>query len=177
MNPMDPLGPGQMVVMASEDPREEMAKWYGRAMRINPDSTDACSAKAWWLERHGFREEEMAFLDECVKAADFTNEKLFLPLQVHRARAMWSQDQYYERPDVFPGLQLMYEKLLSYEPDNREFRSWYAFYATKAKQWSIAKKQFDILGDNPNVTAFGSKSAYELNRNRVTKMLGESGGK
>ena len=121
----------------------------------------------------------MEFARECVRTANAGDERLFVLLKIHHERSqvaqmMNPQDLYYTSTEVFADIQLTYEKALGLEPENREFRSWYAFFAMKAKQWDIAKKQFDAIGDHPDLAPFGSMTLYKYERRRADRMLEES---
>ena len=162
LDPKDPRAPTEMlnVVLGNSSPREEMEKWFKRAMEADPDNFQACAKKAYYLtpKWNGSEEEELAFANECYNSDNWRGSLPFMLQEVHRGLAddSGAPETYYARPEVWKDIQRVYEPFLQAEPDNKSVRSAYCYYACRSGHWALANKQFELLGAEVPLMYFSS---------------------
>lgn len=173
MDPADPRGPTEMLTVelgAGQD-RNAMELWWQRAMDANPDNYAACTSKLYYLEPkwHGSPGEMLGFGRECLRRANWVGRIPFILVDAHASLAQYSRDkeEYYAQPYVWQDLRSVYEPYLARYPNSTWDRSYFAYYATQCGQWDEARKQFDALGDNPELKPFGTKEVYDYLRQRA----------
>jgi hypothetical protein len=149
--------------------REEMEKWFDRAMRLNPANYRACQEKLEWLlpKWHGSAKEARAFGLQCIANTNWTG---YVPLilqdaHTHLARATdWDDpvkaEAYLTRADVWADIKASYERFFELNPDENGYRHDYALAAYKARAWEDLRKQLPLLGEI-NYKFFGGKEKFE----------------
>jgi tetratricopeptide (TPR) repeat protein len=179
LDPTDVRGPRVMIILKIKQggDREEMETWFRRAVEANPDEPDVYRRKLIYLspERHGTHEDMLAFGRECLKSENWRAGTPMILVQVQRQLADESADgsEYLHRPDVWADIRDVYEGgLLSFPEDTRR-RSEYAKLATQCGRWDVAHKQFDILGDKPDMDVFISKASYEYLCRKAKRLGGK----
>jgi len=162
LDPKDPRAPTEMltVVLGNSSPREEMEKWFKRAMEADPQNFRACANKAYYLtpKWNGSEEEELAFANECYNSDNWGGSLPFVLQEVHRGLAddSGAPETYYARPEVWKDIQREYEPFLQAEPDERNTRSAYCYYACRSGHWALANKEFELLGAEVPLVYFNS---------------------
>ena len=175
----DEWAPTLMVMICQHDDADakEMETWFHRAMEADPDNFDACANKLAYLAAHGSVEEAVKFGRECatgerwqgrvplalIRAHEIAVENLDLPASV----------AYLQSPDVWADYQQVFTHFLSAHPKGAlevYYRSLYARWACVAEKWAVAREQFQILGDHPEVDLFTSMSTYNYLRRKADRL-------
>lgn len=167
LDPADPRGPTDMITveLGEGTGRPEMEKWWKRAMDASPDNYQACTSKLYYLEPkwYGSPGDMIDFGRECLSGGNWEGRIPFILVDAHWTVSQYPsslKEDYYAQPDVWKDIQSVYEPFLARYPTAAWDRSYYAYYATRAGQWAIARKQFAKLGDKPELTPFGNQEAY-----------------
>lgn len=162
MDPNDPRAAEEMIFAIIErgQPREEMEKWFKRAMDADPNYFGALTAKMYYLDPqwYGSEEDELAFAHECFASQNWQGSAPFMVSSIHMqlANESFSKDQYYAQPAVWRDIQHLYEPYLVANPDAVAARSDYCYFACHSKHWDIARQQFQVMGAEVPIRKFGS---------------------
>jgi hypothetical protein len=148
-----------------------MELWWKRAMEADPDNYAACTSKLYFLEPRwdGSAADMIQFGRECLRGGNWEGRIPFILVDAHwkLAQDAPDRDEYFTQPEVWDDVRSVYEPYLTRHPDAVWDRSYYAYYATLCGKWDVARQQFEILGDNPELKPFGTKAAYEYLRDRA----------
>ena len=162
MDPNDPRAADEMMFAIIErgQPREEMEKWFKRAMDADPNSFGALTSKMYYLDPqwYGTEEDELAFAHECFASQNWQGNGPFMVSSIHMqlANESLSKDLYYAQPSVWRDIQRLYEPYLAANPDNVAARSDYCYFACHSKHWNVARQQFEAMGAEVPIRKFGS---------------------
>jgi hypothetical protein len=175
MDPADPRAAQEMMTIemgeGGDDRRDGMELWWKRAMEADPDNYAACTSKLYFLEPRwdGSAADMIQFGRECLRGGNWEGRIPFILVDAHwkLAQDAPDRDEYFTQPEVWDDLRSEYEPYLKRHPDAAWDRSYYAYYATLCGRWDVARQQFEILGDNPELKPFGTKAAYEYLRERA----------
>ncbi len=148
--------------------RDRLEKYFQRAMLLNPNSFNACSAKLEYLypKWYGSVEEAIRFSWECVASTNWAGNVPLIMLDAHAelAREFYpkqaERDQYWRDPAVWPGIDAAFKKFFQLNPDANGWRHNYFWYACKCEQWDTANEQLPQLGPI-NYSYFGGKENFE----------------
>jgi hypothetical protein len=182
LDPTDPRAPTEMlaVELGQGEGRDRMESWWKRAMEANPDNYQACTSKLYYLEPkwYGSAEAMLAFGRECLKEGNWEGRIPFVLRDAHWTLAGYAKDRdaYFARPEVWQDIRSVYEPYLARHPESAFDRSYYAYYATLCGQWGEARKQFEVLGDKPELMPFGSRQAYDYLVQKAKTMAAGGGG-
>lgn len=177
-DPDDARAPTQMitVIMGQQTGRDDMEKWFARAMKANPDDMDACDRKLTFLEPKwgGTPEDMIDFGRQCFQGGDFEGRIPFVLVDAYHQLASYYADprQLYSSQGVWDDIRSVYEKDLALYPDSPRDRSFYAYYAVMCGQLPTARQQFKILGDHPNLDAFETMQKYDQMREQAGVQVG-----
>jgi hypothetical protein len=137
------------VVQGLQMPRDQMERWFQRAIQVDPNDCEAYSMKEWYLlpRWYGTEQDEWAFGMDCAKGGNWSAK---IPLIIvdeltYRAQA---EPGVYMSDDVWKPLEGIYREYLSRYPDSVHYRSLFALNAAQGDHWDVAKEQFKILGDD-----------------------------
>jgi hypothetical protein len=155
LQPDDPIAPTLMlkVELGLRGDRQEMEKWFERAMKADGNNKEACEAKMNWLDPkwHGSLEEMLAFGRAC---RDTKNARAGIPLLLAHAHYRFGrtlpEDQdvkYYRTKEVWNDIRSVHEAYLQQNPLDHTNRSFYAAFCFMCGQYAESDKQFKILGD------------------------------
>lgn len=160
--------PSQMVLIGrgAQFSREEMNRWFERAMRANPDNRMACIYMMSYLHPKWFgtMQEYQAFQWKCIRHPVASSQIPFVPVLSNyydttpRSQANWP---YYRQPLVWHLIQRSYEAMLAASPNDPMLRSGYAFLACCAGRYKIANEQFDRMGNKYWLDIFGNDFEYQ----------------
>lgn len=133
--------------------REEMERWFDRAMRADGDWYAACLTKLDWLDPkwHGSVEEMLAFGRSCFETGNWRAGITLLSPDAHfRYACMVDRvegTRYLGSPEVWAEIREVYDEFLGHFPQNNVVRSKYAALASIAGNYPEAHAQFEQLGD------------------------------
>lgn len=156
--------------------RAEMEKWFERAMKANPNCTNACIRKLDYLQPkwHGSMEEMLAFCWQCARSGNAEGQIVWVPVlflaseaPILGQRFEAERDavrKYFGHPIMWQLVATTCEQRLAHEPEDAYVRSMYARMACIAGKYDVANREFDRLGDNYWVYVFESKREYEYFR-------------
>jgi hypothetical protein len=134
--------------------RDEMEKWFERAMQADDENYGACLGKLDWLDPkwHGEYEDLLAFGQACRESKKWKTGIPLLLAEAHfRIRCQLSADEsrrYFELPAVWDGIREVYEEHLKHYPKDTAARSTFAAYAYLCERYAEAHQQFETLGAN-----------------------------
>jgi len=161
--------------------RQRMENWFKRAMQANPDNLEACNKKIRYLlesEENG-QQAAVAFARELAAGQNWRGR---LPFQLAEAHGLISTLQksrleYLARPDVWADVKAVHDRYLTLYPDNLYVRCWYANLAAKMRRWDEAHRQFQIIGNEPDLRVFISMESYNYLRKKAERLGGQPVGK
>jgi hypothetical protein len=141
--------------MGESADRDEMEKWFKRAMAANPGNYNACNRKMLFLEpKWGGSVEAMLGFGRELPAMAAEPRALRVPLNLVDAHWTLAGGRSGPNPAYFQTMegawddvQKVYEKYLAQVPEARYHRTRYAVIAAWAGQWAIADAQFTKLGE------------------------------
>jgi tetratricopeptide (TPR) repeat protein len=155
--------------------RDEMERWFERAMKANPMCKSACEQKLDWLDPkwHGSLEDMMAFGRACRDTKNWESGITLLLADAHfRASVhMTKQEQikYLHSQQVREDIKSVYEEYLKHYPGKNAVRSLYAAYCFVCGLYTESDKQFKILGDNFYYSSRWPKKWMEQARSRAAE--------
>ncbi len=133
--------------------RDEMEKWFERAMKADGDFKLACVAKLDWLDPkwHGSLKDMLAFGRACRDTGNWrAGITLLLPDAHFRAGQHLSKEErtkYYHSEEVRHDLQTAYDEYLRHYPDYYVDRSRYAALCYTCGLLLESDRQFKLLGN------------------------------
>jgi len=147
-------------------PRAEMERWFARAMRNNPNSYSAVSAKAYYLEPkwHGSFEEMIAFGRECASNKFFGGKVPLMLRDIHRTIMAYEhvpEARYYSRPDVWKDIRASYERYMEANPQDILIRHDYARDAFRAGKYQVFLDQVGGFTTGTNLNFFGGQKEFD----------------
>lgn len=190
--PDDPAAPTGMlqVALGHDKVREQVAEWFGRAIKADRENIDACHYLMCFLRPrwHGDFNLLLAFGQRCfemgveepsrpalmlmrVKAQEAVIEDL--TRSAKEGAAELTKGAYWKRPEVWAEIRDTFAQILKGYPDSVYYRSSYALFAGKCGQWAVSREQFNKLGDRLGVAVFGGvHAAYGARREAELKAGG-----
>jgi hypothetical protein len=148
--------------------RDEMERWFRRAMEADPDCFAACRCKLEWLmpKWYGTQEQVDEFAYQCYRTKNW-HAHIALLLDVDRI--MYPiVNQYVIPPSSDPvtwrNNKAVYEGYLKEYPEDRYARSRYAVVCVRSGRPDVAAEQFKALKDRPWTWMFQSRQQYERYR-------------
>jgi hypothetical protein len=172
LDPQDPQIPTLMIsiVLGQQAGRAEMEKWFGRAMKVDPNHYPACRAKLHFLlpQWYGSRADLLAFGRECVGNTNWGGHVPLTLVDAHSefARTLNSEGRaaYWALPDVWPDIKAGYERYAQVHQDDTRFRYPYAWYAFRCGQMEEFKAQVNLIRQSDGelkYSYFGGKAAFD----------------
>jgi hypothetical protein len=158
-------------------PRPDMEVWFRRALSVDPDCVEACTAKLTYLEPKwgGSEEAVLAFGRECARTRNQEAGLPFVLVQAHRALSGYRPDHaaYYRRdPAVWQDVRGVYDAYLEADPGSRYDRTWYARNAYACGRYREAHRQFQQVGARYWRPAFVSDEEYRQMRATCARAAG-----
>lgn len=141
--------------------RDRMELWFNRAMENDPEDSDACSAKLYYLEPkwYGSKEDMLEFGRECVQNTNWSGTVPLTLVDAHYTICndytdASEQTNYWKQPDVWADISSAYERYLQDYPNDSSRIAYYARYAYYAQQWDklnqlipkVTPDYYDIFG-------------------------------
>ena len=183
LDPTHPRAPTTMLVVEKglRGDRDEMEKWFRRAMDANPDNYDACSQKLEFLlpRWHGSHRDMIAFGRECVAEQNWWANLPHVLIDAHEkvSREVPLRKVYLANPAVWRDIRSVYVSFPRVYPDSPQVqwhRSQLAKWACECQQWDEAIKAFEAVGEEPDYRIFRSKALYDYWRRKAKKNAGQA---
>jgi len=165
------------IVKGGSGNREEMEKWFQRAMEADGNNYVACTEKMDFLEPkwHGSPEEMMEFGKAC---RDTKNWRAGIPMLIvdvystqGRKGTPEEKNKYFTDKQVREDIKTVFEDYLLHFPDNTAVRSRYAGFCAYCQRVADAHRQFQLLGDDlvpsKEFTEAWLKKVREMARQKV----------
>ncbi len=170
LNPTDPRVPTEFIsyfISLGHD-RDEMEKWFNRAIAIDPSHYDAYLRKLAYLQPgwHGRDGEMLAFARECAATAPEGSIVAKILLDAHNEMADRSSDEkgefwdYFKNPDVWKEVKMTFEKCLEARPNSLSYLNYYAKYAYYAGDYEEAARLFRIIGADVDLGRWNSENDF-----------------
>ena len=168
MNPRDARIPTKMltVELGQGQGRQRMELWFNRAMAINTNDYDACSAKLYYLEPkwYGSTEAMLEFGRQCATNKAWGGHIPLILLDAHKSiqRQYVNDSQktnYWKQPEVWTDLKTAFGRFFELNPDATGWYHDYAWYAYQAGQWDTLNKIIPKLGPI-NYSFFGGTNEF-----------------
>ena len=154
------------VVLGKQKSRDKMEIWFNRAMALDPNYYDACSAKLYYLEPkwYGSTEDMLEFGRECVTNHDWGGHIPLILLDAHKSiQRQYIDDSeksnYWKQPEVWSDLKSAFERFFELNPDAIGWYHDYAKYAYQAGQWDTLNRIIPKLGQI-NYSFFGGTNEF-----------------
>ncbi len=110
-----------------------MDRWVIRAMKLDPANYVACFGNLHYLlpQWYGSREEMLSFGRECVASTNWIGRVPLILVEAHyQLPKVADPNSYWRLPDVWPDIRAAYEKFFALNPDAKNYREYYARYAS-----------------------------------------------
>lgn len=169
LNPKDPHIPIKMITveLGQGNGRDQMELWFSRAMALNPNSYDACSAKLYYLEPkwYGSTNDMLDFGRECVTNQAWGGHIPLILLDAHKSIQRQYVDglektNYWKQPEVWTDLKSAFDRFFELNPNAVGWYHDYAWYAYQAGQWDTLNKIIPKLGPI-NYNFFGGTNEFD----------------
>ena len=169
LNPEDPRIAVKMmwVELGQGEGRDRMELWFSRAMELDPNDYDACSAKCLYLEPkwYGSIKEMLSFGRECVQNKKWGGRVPLILVDTHWDIPLYYLDglekiNYWTQPQVWPDIKAAYDRFFELNPDATGYYHNYALYAYRAEQWDKLNELIPKLGP-VNYSFFGGKEEFD----------------
>jgi len=161
--------PGEMlrILVMRWTNRDEIEKWFQRALAVNPDDFQACTIMLEALPD----KEKLDFGRKCLAGQNWRGRIPIILALAHEAvgDAVNDKNAYWQQPQVWNDIKEVYETYLALYSDSVEDRSNYAMLANRCRRWDQADRQFTILGEKPSLRVFGSMTSYNYQRKKAAK--------
>jgi hypothetical protein len=168
MDTQIPIIPREMMrILIWRGTRNEIDKWFKRAMAANPDDFEACTLMLEALPTN----EKLEFGRQCLAGQNWRGRLPIILVHAHEAvgNAVDDKAAYWLHPQVWEEVQQVYKAYLELYPDSVEDRSNFALLANRCREYAEADRQFDILGEKPSLKVFGSMASYNYQRKKAAK--------
>jgi hypothetical protein len=181
LDPLDARAPTEMITVCLGDGsgREEMEKWFKRAMDANPDNRQACHDKLYFLypRWHGSHEEMVAFGRECMATQNWWGPLPTILVDAHNQVGKERGDSraYLARPEVWADLKEVYGSFLDAFPESPRapwYRNRLAKWACDARRWPDADKLLRAIQE-PDLYVFRSQAVFDYYRKKAARKATE----
>jgi hypothetical protein len=169
LNPKNPRIPTKMITveLGQGKGRDRMELWFNRAMELDPNDYDACSAKLYYLEPkwYGSTEAMLEFGRECVTNQAWGGHIPLILLDAHKSIQRQYVDgmektNYWKQPEVWADIHAAFERFFQLNPTATGWYHDYAWYAYQAQQWDTFNKIIPKLGPI-NYSFFGGTNEFD----------------
>jgi hypothetical protein len=154
------------VLMAGNEPRSEMEKWFDRAMTIDPNCYDAAWAKVYYLQPrwHGDNNDALEFARQCVQSKEWGGHVPLVLPRLHASLQAYykiEQSAYYSNPQVWKDIDSAYKRFFELNPGGVGHRHNYALDAYRCGQYEVFLQQLPLFTTGTNHNFFGSKASFD----------------
>ena len=157
--------------------RERFAQCYKDVLSLDADNYEAHYEMAVHMSNYGSFEQLVAYADACIATKAWLEGTPIVAVYcLDAAFVKYPGDsaQFLSDPSIWDRIEAAYESTLAVRPEDNSLRSNYAFWAVRFEKWAIADRQFEILGDDVEVTMFGSDAKADYARRRAKRKTAES---
>ena len=160
----------------SDDLRQEIDRWYRRAMDANPDNYDACLLmleyyQSDWRSGDGGVAAVLRFGRSCAAGGNYYGRIPFVLAEAHliAAQSTGNREAYLRDPAVWKEIRVLFETHLALFPDHDYYRSGLAKWAVDCGRWEEAKRMFEDLAkrEAPDFRPFGSEDVFQVYQQRA----------
>lgn len=152
--------------------RDEMEKWFRRAMEADPNRYLACAAKMQFLRPAwgGSQEDMIAFGRQCARTRNYESSIPTLLLDAYltngyQSLASFQSEIPFLQPGAWADIREAFEPYLTKYPDDVFHRSWYSLGCASCLQFQAADVQLKRMGLNFSQAVFTQKKYWDqLNR-------------
>jgi len=147
--------------------RDRMELWFNRAISLNACDYDACKAKLNYLQPkwYGSIDDMLQFGRECATNTQWGGNVPLILLDAHYFISYMYTNQtdrtnYWKQPEVWPDLQMAFERFFKANPGATGRSHQYASYAYQCDQWA---KFIELMPElQPvNYDYFGGKDKFD----------------
>jgi hypothetical protein len=169
IDPTDAQIPTTMIRVdeARQKSRDDMERWFNRAMALDPNNYQACSYKLHYLypQWYGSRDDMIAFGKECVASKTWGGTVPLILSDAHREYWLYLPDSeektnYWKQPDVWPDIQASFSRFFDLSPHATGWYPNYAWYAYRCEQWDKLNELIPKL-ELVNYDYFGGKAEFD----------------
>jgi hypothetical protein len=154
--------------------RAVMEQWFERAMSADDDNERACRIKLDWVHPkwHGSRAELLAFGRACRATNNWRTGIPLLIADTHlgvteQLREADAKQRYLHRDDVWGEIASAYTEYLKHHPRDDVVRSQFAYYASLCSRPEEARRQFQLVGKNLQISGRITAEAMQQARDAV----------
>ncbi|HTI70986.1 MAG TPA: hypothetical protein VMF06_13535 [Candidatus Limnocylindria bacterium] len=149
-------------------PREEMERWFDRAMAADPSYGPAASTKLRYLEPKwgGSPEAMIGFGRECITNTRYqgimivTVVEAYQRLAGYQAKDPEALERFYTHPEVWRDVEAAYAEMARRDPEATWYHNNLAWYAWRCRQWPALERELGLLKE-PNYSYFGGEEAFQ----------------
>ena len=167
LNPGDSRIADKMLIveLGQGEGRDRLELWFDRAMALNPNDYNACSAKLNYLQPkwYGSTEDMLQFGHECIQNKKWGGDVPLILLDAHNYIG-WinksDQTNYWKQPDVWTDINAAFERFFEVNPNATGRYYQYAWYAYNFEQWTKFIELIPKLGP-VNYAYYGGKDEFD----------------
>lgn len=155
------------VCMGQGYDRNEMERWFDRAMIIDPSCYDAVQFKALYLEPkwEGSAVEMVEFGRRCVSSTEWKGRIPLMLNYTHETLCSYlpreQQASYWQDPVVWKDVSSSFEKFFDLNPASTGYRHNYAKAAYRSHKYKLFLEQEELFGESTNYSYFGGRQNFE----------------
>ncbi len=170
LDPTDVAVADEMITVAKvhpDWPDSETEKWYKLAVKANPQDSEPYKSKYYYLSPKwgGSLEEQFDFARHTFEDAPQTSMAPIILAKLHWQIYHNEKDfDYFRREDVWEETKKVYNEILNRFPNSQESHNWFARTACLAGDFEMARKEFEIIGDDRVMKVWGSEENFQVNK-------------
>jgi hypothetical protein len=156
--------------------RDEVERWFERAVEHNPWNYDAHWHRTRYLLRHVSAGDALEFARQTRASNDWQGRLPFVLVDAHLLaggfRAHQRFNEHLADPAVWAEVSQVYEEYLKRYPGSARDRSSYANFAARAGKWDVAARQLEILGADAVMERFNGRQDYDYLKRKAAAGAG-----
>jgi hypothetical protein len=188
-DPRNPGTPARMlkVALGHEATRNNLQTWIKRSLEASPNNREAINNLIWFLAprwfgsnedllrtgRQYFEQARKDHLDPAMALVLIhAHETIVMPgsfSEENSGDAAVYAEEYWKSDPVWKDISRVFEWILQEQPDSAYYRSLYASWACKAGRWTVAREQFEKLGDRVLPGPFGSAVTQAIQKAKALR--------
>jgi hypothetical protein len=154
------------VCMGKGHSREEMEKWFQRALATGRDGYPSCAAKVYYLAArwHGSLAEQLEFAKECLTHPEWGDRTALILWRTHASHQKINKLplSYFTQPAVWSDIKESFTAYFKSVPFAEALHIRYAYHAWLARDWPLLNEQL-ALGDPVfcDLSQIGGKKVFD----------------